>query len=297
MVVAGCSTATTHAPSRQTAAQPSPAAVPSSPAAVQSSPTARAKAKATAPATATATSSAAKRCGPANGVEPVDRVIAPRRPRPFGPRVVADVDGDGRPDVAQLYTGWHTAHGSFDRVVVRFADGRVVSGADLLDDGTPAPEDKLIGSGDVNGDGRAELVVEPPGNTASTAQIFTLVGGRLLTATMCVHDPAAGYFRDPGIGFFAHSNSCMPWCMESAKCMRVNGHPRLVLVDGYTHNRYGDLTIHRLYWTVKVYRLVGADLVRTATYDGSARSASALPHAWPFTNDLSCGTAHSPDES
>lgn len=238
---------------------------------------------------------ATRGCGPANGHEPVDPVVAPRTPRPIGRPVVADVDGDGRRDVAQLYGGWHSRYGAFDRVVVRLASGRLVSGADIADDDPTHPLTRLLGSADVNGDGRSELVLETPGNTLSGAQIVTLVGNGLLTATSCEHDPYDGYYREPDVTFGAHSNGCIPWCMVATKCMRVAGQPRVVTVEGATHNRDGDLTIHRLYWTATAYRLIGADLVKVATYHGSARSMAALPRAWPFGNDLSCGTAYAPE--
>jgi len=208
----------------------------------------------------------------------------------MGRPIVADVDGDGRPDTAQLYWGWHTPYGSFDRVVVRFANGRVLNGADIAEDDPHYPMVRLLGSADVNADGRAELVVEDPGNTISGAKIVTLVGSRLLVATTCEHDPYDGYYRDSPVVFDAHSNGCIPWCMVAAKCMRVSGQPRLVLVDGAARNRRYD-------WAATAYRLVGADLVRSGTYRGSARSVAALPRAWPFSNDLSCGSAHAPEGS
>lgn len=217
------------------------------------------------------------------------------RPHQVGRTLKADVDGDGRGDTVRLLAGWRNAWGGYvDELIATFARGGSAT-AQVPDYSPDAPGSitRLLGTADVNADGRGEIVVYGGGETESFGYLVTLVGKRLMIATTCMYDPTDGWRRDTPVGFAAHSNSCGPWCQSTTACRDVNGQPRLVVIDG-SADPPGVVPVRRKVWTVDVYRLAGADLVKTATYKGSVRGDGPLPSRWPFLNALDCGTAHYP---
>jgi len=223
-------------------------------------------------------------CPPVGDATPSWRVTLPKPARQLGKTVGADIDGDGRNDAIRLMAGWRTAwDGDIDVLAVRFAGG---SRARVQ---IPDFEDlaRIAGTADVNADGRAEVIVVHPGNTSNSGDVATLVRHRLMLATSCMFDAVDGWYRASPLKFWAHSNGCLPWCDETTACRYVDGAPRLITVDGSTNGA-------RRRWTVTLYRLAGADLVKTATYRGSVRGNEALPRRWPFLDALSCGTARYP---
>lgn len=217
----------------------------------------------------------------------------PKPARQIGKTVKADVDGDGRLDAVRLMGGWRTEwDGDSDELTVNFArGGRASVQIDALDELTT-----ILGVADINADGRAEIVVLLPGNTAAGADVVTSVNHRLMVATTCMYDSIDGWYRQTPVGFWAHGNACYPWCDETTACRYVDGAQRLITTEGRSTTKPSSPeVIIRKEWTVTVYRLVGADFVRTATYHGSVRGEGPLPTKWPFLDALSCGTATYPD--
>lgn len=189
-------------------------------------------------------------------------------------------------------SGWRTEWGGIDELTVTFAAG---GGAAVQIPDDESPGNQILGVADINADGRAEVIVDTGGNTGNSGDAVTLVNHRLMIATTCTYDQTDGWFRQSPLSFWAHSNSCLGWCEETAACRDVDGQPRLIRIDGSAirETRTSQVVI-RKEWTVTLYRLAGADFQKTATYHGSVRGDGPLPSRWPFLNALSCGTATFP---
>lgn len=226
-----------------------------------------------------------KSCPPVADGSPSWRVTLPKPARQVGKTVAADVDGDGRLDDVRLMSGWRTEWGGIDELTVRFAHGGNASVQMPADES--APGNQILGIADINADHRAEIILWTGGNTLNGGDAVTLVGRRLMIATTCAFDRADGWFRESPLRFWGHGNACGRWCDVTSACRYVDGQPRLVTVDGWTSGA-------RRRWTVTLYRLVGADFQKSATYHGSVRGDGPLPTRWPFLNALSCGTATFP---
>jgi len=246
-----------------------------------------------APPTPAAADTFHKTCPPVSDGSPSWQVTLPGRARQIGKSVRADVDGDGRVDAVRLMSGWRTEWSGIDKLTVRFAAGG--SAAVQIPDLDEGPGDAILGVADINADGRAEVIVWTGGNTGNGGDVVTLVAHRLMIATTCAYDNTDGWFRQSPLYFWAHSNSCLGWCEETTACRDVDGQPRLIRLDGSAIRKTStSQVVVRKEWTVTLYRLVGADFRKTATYHGSVRGDGPLPSRWPFLNALSCGTATFP---
>jgi hypothetical protein len=218
-----------------------------------------------------------------------------RTPRQIGRAVLADVDGDGRVDRAALYRGWRYPWGWQDMLIVRFANG-AHQRLPIDEEGDYRyPFSRLLGSADVNGDHRWELVLLTGGNTSYFGDIVTEVRNRLAVATT-KRDPASGITNGSPLFFFAHGNACGPWCDLTSSCQTVHGQQRLVTVwaSSLWNPQEPTRPPRGRRWQVTVYRLAGARLIEVGRQRGMTPRGRQLPAAWPFLNKLSCGTADWP---
>jgi hypothetical protein len=181
--------------------------------------------------------------------------------------VPVDLDGDGRVDQLSLTA---RANGFSGPIQMRatLADGRVLSGTYQN-----AYAVHVVGTADLAGDGRHEVLITVGGDTWTTGAIVLLDGDGLVTIGQTPDGSA--------LGWDAHSNG-NPNGTADVACHTADGKPSLVVARSTveTDGRH---------WQRWVYTLEGARLVLRNSDTGVISPGSPPLPDVPLANGIECG--------
>jgi hypothetical protein len=116
--------------------------------------------------------------GNGRGIFPTSELLMLGSDSGFYTTAVGDVDGDGHLDVVAATSGWSDSGGG--RVIVKLGDGKGAFTDAALSPLTVAPAPRLVALADLNGDGRADLVLGHSKN--NFLSILMNQGGRFVEA-------------------------------------------------------------------------------------------------------------------
>ncbi len=204
--------------------------------------------------------------------------------------VVADIDGDGRPDRV-AFRGTDELNAEWTVMATMANGARATTTLPLVYNVAAWPVD-------INDDGQEEVVVRNGGNTWTTGTLLVLDGGELQTAKW-----ADGFVS---FGWNAHSNCCPGGTADVACGAAVGGAPRLVITSSQLVSPTWDgrwpivddnpvaayeAKPQRRAWDRTVYRLDGATLVEVSTDRGVIVGEDPEPAGLPLRNALDCDGA------
>jgi hypothetical protein len=189
------------------------------------------------------------------------------RPEVAGSPVRADFDGDGRDDRLSIVAGQNGVSAPVE-MRATLGDGRIVSGTY-----PSAYSVHVVGTVDLAGDGRHEVIVTVGGETWMIGAIVVLDGDRLVTI-----DETPGGLP---IGWDAHSNGD-PYGTSDVACRTVDGTPSLVVANSTVES-------DGRHWSRSVSTLEGASLVLRKSDTGVITPGAAPPRDVPLANGIDCG--------